>query len=66
MRALGALTRTEFTTLKAATPKADEVFSSLILLDRLLKRTGHEWVYVAKSELPVGLIIDYFEGAATH
>lgn len=65
MRALAALTKTEFTSLKAITPKADKALSSLILLDHMLERTGHEQAFIAESELPVGLIVEHFEGVAT-
>jgi len=64
VRALAALTRAEFTSLKAATPKADKILSGLILLDHMLECSGHERVLIAEAELPVGLIIEQFEGAA--
>lgn len=61
LRALGALTTSEFTSLKAGTPNADKILSSLILLDHMFERTGHDRALIAESELPVGLIVEHFE-----
>lgn len=63
VRALSALSGTEFSSLKAATPKADKILSGLILLDHMLERTGLERAFIAESELPVGLIVEYFGNA---
>jgi hypothetical protein len=65
MRILGGLTTTAFASLKATTPKVDKILSSLILLDYLLGRSGHDRAFIAQSELPVGLIIECFERAAS-
>jgi exopolyphosphatase/guanosine-5'-triphosphate,3'-diphosphate pyrophosphatase len=60
MRTLTALSKTEFTSLRESIPKANKILSSLILLDHLLDRTGHERAFIAESELPVGLIVEHF------
>jgi len=60
MRALTALSKSGFSSLRASTPKANKVLSSLILLDYLLERTGHDQAFIAGTELPVGLIVEHF------
>lgn len=63
--ALAGLTKTAFASLKATAAKPDKVLSSLILLDYMLGRTGHDRAFIAKAELPVGLIVEHFEGRGT-
>jgi len=64
-RELAALTKPEFDALKSTTAKADKVLSGLILFEHMLERTGHERGFIAEPELPVGLIVEHFQGAAT-
>jgi exopolyphosphatase/guanosine-5'-triphosphate,3'-diphosphate pyrophosphatase len=65
-QALAALTKSGFASLKATIPKADKVLSSLILLDHILERTGHDRAFITESELPVGLIIEHFQDASAN
>lgn len=62
---LAALTKFEFDSLKSITAKVDKVLPGLILFEHMLERTGHERGFIANPELPVGLIIEYFQGAVT-
>ena len=65
IQALCSLTRDEFQEVKSATDRADKILSGLILIDYMLERTGKGEVFIAEAELPVGLIVEYFEGVGT-
>ena len=62
LRHLEALTPGQFEALKRNNLKADKLLTGLIFLDYLLERSGHEQALIADVELPVGLIVEYFQG----
>jgi hypothetical protein len=65
IQALCSLTGSEFQGVKSTTDRADKILSGLILIDYMLERTGKGAVFIAEAELPVGLIVEYFEGVGT-
>lgn len=65
IQALCSLTGAEFQGVKSTTDRADKILSGLILIDYILERTGKGEVFIAEAELPVGLIVEYFEGVST-
>jgi len=64
-QALCSLTGAEFQGAKSTLDRADKILSGLILIDYMLERTGKGEVFIAEAELPVGLIVEYFEGVGT-
>ena len=59
---LDALTPQQFETLKRNNLKADKLLAGSIFLDYLLERSGHGEALITDVELPVGLIVEYFQG----
>ena len=43
--------------------RAEKVLPGLVVLDHLMRRSGHREAVVVEAELPVGLIVDHFARA---
>ena len=56
------VTPEQFEALKRSNLKADKLLAGLIFLDYLLEVSGHGQALIADVELPVGLIVEYFQG----
>ncbi len=62
-RRLDAMTqwpKTDFEYFKHHIPKANKILSGLVFMDIMLEESGHDEVLIAEAELPVGLIVEYF------
>ncbi len=57
---LRKLSPTQYDNLKSSLPKAEKVLPGLVFLAYLLERTGHGEALLSETELPVGLIVEYF------
>ena len=44
---------------REATARAEKVLPGLVVLDHLMRRSGHREACIVEAELPVGLIVDY-------
>lgn len=55
----------DFAALVSATPRMEKILPGLALLDALLARTGRDEATIAEVEMPVGLIVEYFERLAS-
>jgi exopolyphosphatase/pppGpp-phosphohydrolase len=60
MSELRELSPTQYKNLKLSLPKVEKILPGLVFLDYLLERTGHNEALVTETELPVGLIVEYF------
>ena len=60
IRALEQATADGFASLVEGNPKAGKILPGLVLLELILEKSGHDAVFIANAELPVGLIIEYF------
>jgi exopolyphosphatase/guanosine-5'-triphosphate,3'-diphosphate pyrophosphatase len=57
---LRELSPTQYNNLKSSLPKAKKILPGLVFLDYLMERTGHDEAHITETELPVGLIVEYF------
>jgi exopolyphosphatase/pppGpp-phosphohydrolase len=60
MSELRELSPSQYNHLKSSLPKVEKILPGLVFLDYLMERTGHGEVLIAETELPVGLIVEYF------
>ncbi|TNF95894.1 MAG: hypothetical protein EP297_11420 [Gammaproteobacteria bacterium] len=60
MSELQGLSPVQYNNLKSSLPNAEKILPGFIFLDYLMKRSRHDKVLIAKVELPVGLIVEYF------
>lgn len=60
MSELRELSPSQYTSLKSSLPKVEKILPGLVFLDYLMLRTGHDEALVTETELPVGLIVEYF------
>jgi len=60
MSELRELSPTQYKNLKLSLPKVEKILPGLVLLDYLLERSGHNEALITETELPVGLIVEYF------
>lgn len=58
---LGELTPAEFGGLKTDLGKVDKVLSGLLIIDWVMERSGHFGARIVDAELPVGLVVEYFQ-----
>jgi exopolyphosphatase/pppGpp-phosphohydrolase len=60
MSELRELSPSQYNNLKSSLPKVEKTLPGLFFLDYLMERTGHGEALIAETELPVGLIVEYF------
>ena len=60
MSELRELTPSQYNNLKSSLTRVEKTLPGLVFLDYLMERTGHGEALVAETELPVGLIVEYF------
>jgi len=60
MAELDRLSPAEYANLKSSLPKVEKILPGMLFLDYLMERTGHTEIVISKTELPVGLIVEYF------
>ena len=48
---------------RGSTARAEKVLPGLVVLDHLMRRSGHREAVVVEAELPVGLIVEHFARA---
>lgn len=58
------LTSKQFKLLKSNTRKASKIFPGIILLDYVMEQSKHDNALIVDAELPVGLIVEYFQKVA--
>ena len=58
MRSLEGLDPRQWRAHRDTTPRAEKVLPGLVVLDHLMRRSGHHEAFVVEAELPVGLIVD--------
>ena len=59
MRSLEALDPARWRMHRDTTPRAEKILPGLVVLDHLMRRSGHREAFVVEAELPVGLIVDF-------
>lgn len=64
IRSLRNLTSKQFKLLKSNTRKASKIFPGIILLDYVMEQSKHDNALIVDAELPVGLIVEYFQKVA--
>ena len=60
IRRLERLAPAEWREHRDATARAEKILPGLVVLDHLMRRSGHREAIVVEAELPVGLIVDHF------
>jgi exopolyphosphatase/pppGpp-phosphohydrolase len=60
MSELRELSPSQYNNLKSSLTRVEKTLPGLIFLDYLMERTGHGEALITESELPVGLIVEYF------
>ena len=63
MRRLEALTPAAWRAHRDSIARAEKVLPGLVVLDHLMRRSGHREAVVAGAELPVGLVVEHFARA---
>jgi len=54
------LSDTDFEALKRSIDNANKILPGMVFLDYIMGRSGHDQVLISDAELPVGLIVEYF------
>ena len=60
MSELRELSPSRYNNLKSSLTRVEKTLPGLVFLDYLMERTGHGEALITESELPVGLIVEYF------
>ena len=61
IQTLSSLTSEQFKSIMSNTIKAYKIFPGIILLNYVMERSGHNKALITDAELPVGLIVEYFQ-----
>lgn len=60
MSELRELSPSQYNNLKSSLTRVEKTLPGLVFLDYLMERTGHGEALITETELPVGLIVEYF------
>ena len=65
LRRLAGLVPASWREHRDSIARAEKILPGLVVLDHLMRRSGHREAVVVEAELPVGLIVEHFARAGT-